>query len=864
MKIWNSKFLKQMIIVITLVFVIFNGIAPSKVYATKSQEGVVWNILEKKVNNAKKATALGLVSSTSLSGEKDWFSIDNIPGNLLREFINIVIGLADAGMALMQVTMLGDWRFWGSTFISYYNDNLEDTSSWLYADQNDVNALENGDTSNARGSMLIYASDAGLRGGLFDDWNVPNLLYSPENIFANKIAALDANYINPHQYTAVNDSNESEEEATSFAESISPTIASWYRAFRNIAIVGLLSVLVYIGIRILIGTVAEKAKYKERLTDWFVALCLVFFMHFIMAGIMMISEKITDLFSNSINSGIIVAVDDGTIFRTNLMGYIRFAAQSDSWTEALGYGIMYLILVGITLRFTFIYLKRALYLAFFTMISPLVAITYPIDKAGDSKAQAFNMWIKEYFINAILQPMHLILYSALVGAAMTLVVQNPIYGIVALLFISTAEKWVKKMFKMDQAALTATSLGDVAVLGSMLNMGKNIAGGIMKTAVLVGATVATGGAAAPVTLKGLGSTAAGAAKDAAEGISAAAEGTPTAAEGTALDVGKGNGVEDIVQQIEINQLEEKIANAPMVDDKETKIARQRLAELQAKLQTSRDNNSNNQELPKEKTDKQRVQEIHTANVNTIGEKAPSPEALGGENIEDVSGIEKTSVKTINANEKEKTKEKTLDAPKSEEEQKDSTQSSYYKKQLQDRIIKSLTDKDPKEELIDMGIKGVTGAAGALVGAPAGFFAAGLTGDSKSILAGTMGGASVGAGIADFAISTGNTTFNNNVKVLVKKGELTDENIIKNTAQLAQTNHWSQSKMLLIGKLAEAYPELAKDKKSQDEIKKIFEKQGVAQAKWNEGIQNIISVQAKNDVTQKKKENKAQKKLENWK
>lgn len=474
MKIWENKFLKQMIIAITLVFVIFNGIAPSQVYATKSQDGFLSDIFSKLKNTA--ATAIGF--STGLSGETDW-GIENIFGNLLKEFIYLIIAFGDVGMAAMQVMLLGDAHFWTSTMVSNKNDNLEDTSSWLYADQSDVDALEAGNTSEARGSMLVIASDEGLKNGVFQaHWKVPNMLYSPENIFANKIAALDANYINPHKYTAVNDSEESESEAVSFAESISPTIASWYRAFRNIAIVGLLSVLVYIGIRILIGTVSEKAKYKERLTDWFVALCLVFFMHFIMAGIMMISEKITDLFSNAINSGIIVSIDDGTIFRTSFTGYIRFAAQSDAWTEALGYGLMYIIIVGITLRFTFIYMKRALYLAFFTMISPLVAITYPIDRAGDGKAQAFNTWLKEYFINAILQPMHLILYSALVGAAMTLVVKNPIYGIVALLFISTAEKWVKSMFKMDQAPLSKTSIGDVAMLGTLASAGTKVIGSV--------------------------------------------------------------------------------------------------------------------------------------------------------------------------------------------------------------------------------------------------------------------------------------------------------------------------------------------------------------------------------------------------
>lgn len=50
---------------------------------------------------------------------------------------------------------------------------------------------------------------------------------------------------------------------------------------------------------------------------------------------------------------------------------------------------MYVALVIYTGIFTFLYYKRFLYTAFFTMIAPLVALTYPIDKIGDGKAPSF-------------------------------------------------------------------------------------------------------------------------------------------------------------------------------------------------------------------------------------------------------------------------------------------------------------------------------------------------------------------------------------------------------------------------------------------------------------------------------------------
>lgn len=49
------------------------------------------------------------------------------------------------------------------------------------------------------------------------------------------------------------------------------------------------------GIRIIIAsTSGEKAKYKERILDWIIAFCLLFFMHYIMAASVTVVEKINN------------------------------------------------------------------------------------------------------------------------------------------------------------------------------------------------------------------------------------------------------------------------------------------------------------------------------------------------------------------------------------------------------------------------------------------------------------------------------------------------------------------------------------------------------------------------------------------
>ncbi len=382
-------------------------------------------------------------------------------GSLLKEIVQLFASLGDVVMGALNKFMLGSDAFF-SAMLSQDDANLkEDSGSWLVEGIGGTPDVKLDENYMDEKSFLIDASD----------YQIPNMLYSPESIFANNIAMLDVNFLHPNKYTSIIPGyDQADKMATSAVDqkdnddskSLGETIASWYKSFRNIAVVALLSVLVYLGIRILISSTApDKAKYKEALKNWFVALCLVFVIHFIMSGILMITENFNALFAKDIDQGILVeatpsdessANANGKIrFKTNLIGLARFRAQADTWQDATAYTIIYLALVIYTCIFTFMYFKRFLYMAFFTMIAPLVALTYPIDKVGDGKAQAFNIWFKEYTMNAIIQPVHLILYTVFVSSATELATDNPIYAIVAIAFLIPAEKFVKKMFGLDKA-----------------------------------------------------------------------------------------------------------------------------------------------------------------------------------------------------------------------------------------------------------------------------------------------------------------------------------------------------------------------------------------------------------------------------
>ena len=302
----------------------------------------------------------------------------------------------------------------------------------------------------------------------FDQLDVryPNFIFSTEDIFAGKSVLLNVDFISG------NDSEGKVITDNSWVQ-IRNVVSQWYKVLRMIAIIGLLSMLIYTGIKIILASTAvQKAKYKEMLANWFIAVVLVFAMHYIMAFIMTCISTIMSMLEGV--GGVIKVSFGDKSFNTNLLGLARFQMQQNHFSAKISYLIIYTALSVYTLKFTFVYLKRVLYMAFLTIISPVVALTYPLDKM-DGKARGFEMWLKEYMYNALLQPMHYILYYILVISSLTLAAKNPIYAIIAISFVSQGEKLLKQIFGIDKAKEgtvggIARSFTTGAMVGALNNM----------------------------------------------------------------------------------------------------------------------------------------------------------------------------------------------------------------------------------------------------------------------------------------------------------------------------------------------------------------------------------------------------------
>ncbi len=297
-------------------------------------------------------------------------------------------------------------------------------------------------------------------------------IITPFDIFFNKYKLLDVNFFD------VNGVSQG-----SIAHTIRTSVAGWFYTMRLIASAILLVILIYVGIRMAISTIAEeKAKYKKMLIDWCCSLLLIFVLQYIA------------LFAIYCNNAIVNALN-ATLTDTQIENNISGIIAGIGINAVLGVGIPSIVSVLVfcaivfqSLAFLLSYISRMIKVGFLIIISPLISLTYSIDKMGDGKAQALGTWLKEFVYTILIQPFHCILYIAFVRTAFGLIVEssalanlinnglpgilktpeynqlvNGVLAILCLKFISDGEKIVRKIFGFQDDNSSTSFVGGMAV-----------------------------------------------------------------------------------------------------------------------------------------------------------------------------------------------------------------------------------------------------------------------------------------------------------------------------------------------------------------------------------------------------------------
>ena len=320
------------------------------------------------------------------------------------------------------------------------------------------------------------ASSTGVNYGNADILNV----ITPFDIFFNKYKLLDINFFDIEGAPAL-----------SVTRTMRLTISGWYYVMRTIAAAILLCILIYVGIRMALSTIAEdKAKYKKMLFDWVVSLALIFVLHYIAIFIIYGNNAIVNVLHSLMDSMAEATAAPGEepiedaisqiIVNIGMQGIIGVGIPS------MAAVLVFVFIIFQTIAFLIAYLNRMIKIGFLIMISPLISITYSIDKMGDGKAQALGNWLREFLFTILIQPFHCLMYIAFVRTAFTLITSNGnilsiksfadgielltssdynqlVNGVLAILclkFINDGEKIVRKIFGFqDDNSLTSMAAG---------------------------------------------------------------------------------------------------------------------------------------------------------------------------------------------------------------------------------------------------------------------------------------------------------------------------------------------------------------------------------------------------------------------
>lgn len=293
------------------------------------------------------------------------------------------------------------------------------------------------------------------------------------------------------------------------------TVNTWYGYFRNIVLIFYMAMLVYMGIKILITSTAnKKAIYKKTLSAWVMGIAMLMFFPYVMKyaiklndafckavrsdeggsetkstanvnisfwkaknlygndGFIMLmlgSDVNTSLKESNQNNFANTAVANG-VFKGNYMMEIRFIAAHTSNFMLV---IIYFILIGETLALLIMYYKRVFMLAFLITIFPIVVATYPLNKIGDLKMNTFGVWFKEFIVNVFVQSFHAVTYVVVVSVGINAYFtdQNWLLMIMCILFLFQGEKIIRGIFG---AKSSINSIGDMAAAGMMaVNLARN-------------------------------------------------------------------------------------------------------------------------------------------------------------------------------------------------------------------------------------------------------------------------------------------------------------------------------------------------------------------------------------------------------
>lgn len=270
--------------------------------------------------------------------------------------------------------------------------------------------------------------------------------FTIERTVFGEVALFQANVFNTEDTYTLGISNTKTINQSPNILKLKESCASWFYTCRMLALMINALVLIYVGIRMAISTVAsEEARYKKMLISWAESMVVLFLLHYIMALAIQFGEMVLNIIYE-------LRMDlTPEPFETTIIDKVYNAIGEKTGMEVFMYSVFFWILCFMLIKFFLTYIKRVLSIMFLTIIGPFITVTYPIDKMGDGRAQAFEAWLKEYILNVAIQPIHAAIYLVFIYSAGVIAEKSPFVAMLFLCALGRIEKIVRNIFGLTDS-----------------------------------------------------------------------------------------------------------------------------------------------------------------------------------------------------------------------------------------------------------------------------------------------------------------------------------------------------------------------------------------------------------------------------
>ena len=184
----------------------------------------------------------------------------------------------------------------------------------------------------------------------------------------------------------------------------------WYVMFRNISIMVMVIILLYLAIRMLIdiyitGTdPSKKARYQQMLIGWLKSLAILIVMHMIIYVVIAINSEVVKT-----AEGIASLKDENRLQNLNVILLQR--ALDIRFSISFPATLLYILVTILTIKYFFVYLKRFLLIMILIITGPFITIKAAYESAGKTASKSYQKWFYDLTINVFEQSVHAIFYA---------------------------------------------------------------------------------------------------------------------------------------------------------------------------------------------------------------------------------------------------------------------------------------------------------------------------------------------------------------------------------------------------------------------------------------------------------------------